>query len=241
MAHSHQRKFISTLRAQLGTPYVWGGAAPGGFDCSGLVYWAARQAGIHGVPRTSQEQFRVGTPVPMNGLRPGDLVFMNYEGVGATHVGIYVGNGQILEAPHTGDVVKTLPVSAFAGHILGARRILANPGGSVQNASSFANQQIAYHAQQTSGAAAQQAGKNPALAAAALASIRPIQLPTFSPLKTANQTVNQIIQAHAQPPQSITQQVLANPQAPTPAADHSDALASQLDSIHQRLLKGQAA
>lgn len=234
MAHVHQRQFISALRAQLGTPYVWGGAAPGGFDCSGLVYWAARQAGIRGVPRTSQQQFRVGTPVPMNGLRPGDLVFMNYEGVGATHVGIYVGNGQILEAPHTGDVVKTLPVSAFAGHILGARRILANPGGQVMDSSRFAAAQTQYHQQQTGGG---QAGpqQNPAKTLAALSllhqsaqtQLRPLNLPT------AQGTLQRALAPYGPKPQ---QPLLPTFPQPLVAIQRPDPL-GQLTAIHDRLIR----
>lgn len=242
MPHKHQRQFIATLRAQLGDPYVWGAAGPNAFDCSGLVYYAARMAGIKNVPRTSQEQFRVGTPVQMNSLRPGDLVFMNYEGVGATHVGVYVGNGQILEAPHTGDVVKTLPVSAFAGHILGARRIIANPAGHVADASRFANDQIAFHRQQTA-----QQRANPAIAAAAVAGLqattRPIQLPQL-PKVSPEQTLAKIQTAHAlaQPNAGLEalQRQQQAAQQPAPYLASQPDYAGQLASLRRKLVGGVA-
>jgi cell wall-associated NlpC family hydrolase len=86
----------------LGVPYVWGGTSPSGFDCSGLVQYVYAHFGID-LPRTSQEQQTVGTSVSRDELQPGDLVFF---GSPAYHVGIYVGGGQFINAPKTGDVVK---------------------------------------------------------------------------------------------------------------------------------------
>ncbi|QXE19398.1 NlpC/P60 family protein [Clostridium sp. 001] len=86
----------------LGVPYVWGGTSPSGFDCSGLVQYVYAHFGIN-LPRTSQEQQTVGTAVSRDELQPGDLVFF---GSPAYHVGIYVGGGQFINAPKTGDVVK---------------------------------------------------------------------------------------------------------------------------------------
>ncbi|OAA86441.1 C40 family peptidase [Clostridium ljungdahlii] len=86
----------------LGVPYVWGGTSPSGFDCSGLVQYVYAHFGID-LPRTSQEQQTVGTAVSRDELQPGDLVFF---GSPAYHVGIYVGGGQFINAPKTGDVVK---------------------------------------------------------------------------------------------------------------------------------------
>lgn len=101
---------------QQGKPYVWGATGPSTFDCSGLVQWAYRQIGI-GLPRVSRQQAQVGTAVAPQDARPGDLMFFNSP---VTHVGIYVGNGQFLEAPQSGDVVK---VSNVRSNLSGIRRI----------------------------------------------------------------------------------------------------------------------
>lgn len=113
---------IALARHQLGTPYVWGGSAPGGFDCSGLVYWAYRQAGYSGIGRTTYEQIKQGVAVGPRQLQPGDIVFPS-----AHHEGLYVGNGMVLEAPHTGDKVKLIPLSEFG--FMTARRLLHGGGG----------------------------------------------------------------------------------------------------------------
>jgi cell wall-associated NlpC family hydrolase len=109
---------LTSALAVRGVPYVWGGASPRGFDCSGLVQWAYRRAGVL-LPRTSQQQSRVGTPVTAAQLRPGDLVFF-YTPV--HHVGIYLGNGMVLNAPDTGDVVRVTPLSHMPFH--NARRVV---------------------------------------------------------------------------------------------------------------------
>ena len=107
--------------SQLGTPYVWGGASPGGFDCSGLVMWAYAQVGVS-LPHSSYAQYGYGVPVSRDQLQAGDLVF--FDGLG--HVGIYIGGDQFVHAPHTGDVVKisSLSESWYASTYVGARRIL---------------------------------------------------------------------------------------------------------------------
>jgi peptidoglycan DL-endopeptidase CwlO len=100
----------------LGTPYVWGGASPSGFDCSGFVMYVYAQMGVS-LPHSSYAQWGAGVAVSQADLQPGDLVF--FYGLG--HVGIYVGGGQYIHAPHTGDVVK---ISSISGGYVGARRIL---------------------------------------------------------------------------------------------------------------------
>ncbi len=103
----------------LGTPYVWGGASPGGFDCSGLVMYVYSQVGVS-LPHSSYAMYGYGMPVSMSDLQPGDLVF--FDGLG--HVGIYVGGGQFIHAPHTGDVVKISSLTGwYAASFVGARRL----------------------------------------------------------------------------------------------------------------------
>jgi cell wall-associated NlpC family hydrolase len=103
----------------LGVPYVWGGSTPRGFDCSGLVSYVFAQIGVS-VPHSSYSQFGMGTAVSISDLQPGDLVFF----AGASHVGIYIGGGQFIHAPHTGDVVKISSLSGYySSNFAGARRI----------------------------------------------------------------------------------------------------------------------
>ena len=110
---------VSLALSQLGTPYVPGGAAPGGFDCSGLVSWAYARAGHPGLPHFTGALWTSGTRIASQGdLAPGDLVFFN----GLDHVGMYIGGGQFVEAPHSGDVVKVTQLASRSDY-LGAVRI----------------------------------------------------------------------------------------------------------------------
>jgi cell wall-associated NlpC family hydrolase len=91
---------------QLGTPYLWGGTGTGGFDCSGLVQAAYRQAGIT-LPRVAQDQYDAGPPLPGGAaVQPGDLVFFGSGPRGVDHVGLYVGAGEMIDAPDTGALVR---------------------------------------------------------------------------------------------------------------------------------------
>jgi cell wall-associated NlpC family hydrolase len=103
----------------LGTPYVWGGASPSGFDCSGFTMYVYAHFGVS-LPHNAAAQFGYGSPVPRGDLQPGDLVF--FDGLG--HVGIYVGGGSFIHSPHTGDVVKVSSLSGwYASTYVGARRL----------------------------------------------------------------------------------------------------------------------
>jgi cell wall-associated NlpC family hydrolase len=110
---------VSIAMQYLGIPYVWGGASPSqGFDCSGLVSYVYAQIGIY-LPHHAASQFGYGVPVAYSELQPGDLVFFN----GLGHMGMYIGGGQFIHAPHTGDVVRIAPLAGH-GSFVGARRIL---------------------------------------------------------------------------------------------------------------------
>ncbi|WP_030679490.1 NlpC/P60 family protein [Streptomyces sp. NRRL B-1347] len=105
-ASSRAAAAIAAARSAVGKPYVWGANGPSGFDCSGLTQWSYAQAGV-GLPRTSQAQRYAGTQVPLSQAQPGDLVTYRDD---ASHVGMYVGNGQVVHAPYPGAAVRYDPV-----------------------------------------------------------------------------------------------------------------------------------
>lgn len=103
----------------LGIPYVYGGSTPAGFDCSGFVMFVYSQVGVS-LPHNAAAQYSYGTPVDRSQLQPGDLVFFN----GLGHNGIYIGGGQFIHSPHTGDVVKISAISGwYSSTWVGARRL----------------------------------------------------------------------------------------------------------------------
>lgn len=110
---------VAAARSRIGSPYAWGAAGPDRFDCSGLVVWAYRQSGIT-VPRTSQGQAAGGTAVGRSELQPGDVVIYYPD---ASHVGIYVGGGQVIHASTVGRPVAEVPIDS-AGPFRNARRYL---------------------------------------------------------------------------------------------------------------------
>jgi cell wall-associated NlpC family hydrolase len=98
---------VNYAKKFLGTPYVWGGSQPGGFDCSGFVQYVEKKFGID-LPRVSYQQANSGTRTSIKNLQAGDLVAWdeNSRNNGADHIAIYIGNGYIIEAPHTGANVR---------------------------------------------------------------------------------------------------------------------------------------
>jgi cell wall-associated NlpC family hydrolase len=106
---------LAAAESRLGDPYVWGAAGPNAFDCSGLVMWAYAQVGIS-LPHFSGAQYADTTHIPMSDLQPGDLVFFADPG---QHVAMYVGGGNIIEAPYTGAVVHIVPM--YSGFVLASR------------------------------------------------------------------------------------------------------------------------
>lgn len=114
---------VGLAHEYMGTPYVWGGESPKGFDCSGFAQFLYGKAGIR-IPRTTYTQWQAGRAVPSGQLAPGDLVFFKgSDSVGGLpgHVGIYIGGGKMIDAPHTGASVRVESVTGFGGY-MGARR-----------------------------------------------------------------------------------------------------------------------
>ena len=113
---------VAAARSKLGAPYVRAGTGPNGFDCSGLTQWAMAQAGIS-LPRTSYAQFGVGTPVERNAIQPGDLVFFDADGPGASHVGIATSASTAISATTHGVREHAISDAYWGSHYLGARRV----------------------------------------------------------------------------------------------------------------------
>jgi cell wall-associated NlpC family hydrolase len=110
------KRAVHAALSQLGTPYSWGGASPAGFDCSGLVMWAYHHAGIN-LPHSTYALMAVGRRVSRANLRPGDLVFSE----GGGHVGLYIGHGVVVHAPHSGTVVERSPLGSWS--VVAFRRV----------------------------------------------------------------------------------------------------------------------
>ncbi|MDP9256510.1 MAG: C40 family peptidase [Actinomycetota bacterium] len=108
---------VAIAKRFLGIPYVWGGSTPtGGFDCSGLVMYVYRQLGVT-LDHYAAWQFLEGTRVAPQDLQPGDLVFFEPKADGPGHVGMYVGDGKMINAPHTGDVVRIVSIQGRSGYV----------------------------------------------------------------------------------------------------------------------------
>jgi cell wall-associated NlpC family hydrolase len=113
---------LAAARREIGAPYVFGGTGAGGFDCSGLVQWAFRQAGIT-LPRTSYSQYGVGVAVSSTAIQAGDLVFWDTDGSGASHVGIATGAGTAISATTHGVMEHSIGGPYWGAHYIGARRV----------------------------------------------------------------------------------------------------------------------
>ncbi|WP_303166594.1 NlpC/P60 family protein [Phascolarctobacterium sp.] len=123
-SNSIARNVMRAAYSVIGTPYVFGGTSPYGFDCSGFTQYAFARAGIS-LPRMADSQFYAGRKISMSQLRPGDLIFFTTYEPGASHVGIYVGNGNFI---HAGTSTGVTVSSAFTGYwgarYYGACRVL---------------------------------------------------------------------------------------------------------------------
>jgi cell wall-associated NlpC family hydrolase len=118
---------VDLAKSMLGQPYRWGGAAPGGFDCSGLVAYAAERAGVR-MPRTAHEQLHTGVPIARREVHEGDLVFMHLAHK-ELHVGIAIDDQRFIHAPSAGGHVRidSLEAPPYARGFTGARRIIVAP------------------------------------------------------------------------------------------------------------------
>ena len=118
-------QILAKAQEYLGAPYVYGGASPSGFDCSGFVYYVLKELG-YSPYRTPADQYKMGTAVSKSNLQPGDIVFFaNTYASGISHVGIYAGNGQFIHAPNSSSVVSysSLTSGYWSDHYYGARRM----------------------------------------------------------------------------------------------------------------------
>lgn len=117
---------VNYMKQFVGTPYVWGGSSPSGFDCSGLMQYVFGKFGIN-LPRVTYDQIGVGQAIGLKGLRPGDLMFFDTEPgtKGPDHVGMYIGGGKMIDAPRPGKNVEVVDITKgyYADRFMGARRM----------------------------------------------------------------------------------------------------------------------
>ncbi len=123
MSADQIRTALTAAAGKVGRPYVWGAEGPDAFDCSGLVQWAYAQAGVR-MPRVTDQQWATGPQVPLPEAQPGDLLFWRGDPTNPgyiSHVAIYWGDGKMLHAPRTGDVVKIAPI--YTANLAGVVRV----------------------------------------------------------------------------------------------------------------------
>lgn len=120
-----QNSIVSSARAQIGKPYAWGAAGPNAFDCGGLVKYVYKQATNTDLPMGTTNQEKYGTEASLGSLQPGDLLFYGNRGA-SYHVGIYVGNNQMIHSPQPGQTVKAVDITYFYPNF--ARRIVSSNG-----------------------------------------------------------------------------------------------------------------
>jgi hypothetical protein len=123
VANKKIQAVLNTAKKYIGTPYVFGGMSPQGFDCSGYTQYVFKQQG-HQLPRSADQQYLSGKPVAYNNLAPGDLVFFTTYAKGASHEGIYLGEGKFIHASSHGVMISKLADSYWHARYLGARRVV---------------------------------------------------------------------------------------------------------------------
>ena len=118
-------KVISLAKGKVGNRYVWGATGPNTFDCSGFTQWLYKQVGIS-IPRVSKDQSKYGKSVSRSNLQPGDLLFFNTSGSGVSHVGLYIGNGQMIHAANSKKGVRHDSITSgyYYNKFTNARRVL---------------------------------------------------------------------------------------------------------------------
>lgn len=130
---------MAAARSKLGARYVWGAEGPDTFDCSGLMQWAWKQAGVS-IPRTSQQQAKYGTAVPLGKIQAGDLVTSDWGAGPSSHVAMYLGGGRLIHAPKPGDRVRYATLDAsYAKHINAIRRVPGAKGAPPSDGAQYAS------------------------------------------------------------------------------------------------------
>jgi cell wall-associated NlpC family hydrolase len=121
---SIQERLLASAERWLGTPYRYGSTTRAGTDCSGFTMRVYEESGTGTLPRSTKDQFNIGAPIERESLRTGDLVFFNTNGIGVSHVGLYVGNDTVIHASSTYGVVRqSLSATYLAKAYIGARRV----------------------------------------------------------------------------------------------------------------------